>query len=275
MKTTTGALTGIGGLELFYQGWLPEGDPKARLIICHGLAEHGGRYAHVAGALTARGCAAWALDYRGHGRSEGLRGYVERFDLFTEDLHAFVHHVAPAPRTFMYGHSMGSAVALSYALRYPQDLDGLIVSGGTLIPGAEITPLVQATVKLMSSVLPKLPVAALPAAALSHDPAVNVAYDADPLVYRGKVRARLGAEILRANEYVRANLGRLAMPILIMHGGEDSITDPACAQILYDGVAAADKTVKVWEGMYHEIHNEPAVKDDVIAMMADWITARL
>lgn len=276
METKTGTLTGIGGLQLFYQGWLPEGAPKApkaTVFLCHGYAEHGGRYAHLGEYLAARGFALWAMDLRGHGRSEGVRAHVDRFDMFVEDMRTFVDHIAPPGKTFLYGHSMGS-VMLMFAIRYPELIDGIIVTGTTLAPGEGVPPLLVRMAKLLSALFPKMPLMELESAALSHDPEVNAAYDNDPLVYRGKMRARIGAEILRAGEYLRANLDKITVPILIMHGTADRLVDVAGAQMVYDGTGSEDKTLKLWEGMYHEVHNEPAVKDELFALVIDWLGAR-
>jgi acylglycerol lipase len=275
METKDGTLTGIGGLQLYYQGWLPDGMPKATVFLCHGLAEHGGRYAHLGEYLAGRGFAMWALDYRGHGRSEGLRGYVERFDLFAEDMCAFVTHIGPTGKTFMYGHSMGSTIALHLAQRFPEMLDGLVLSGTVLEANEGIPRLLVGVSKLLSAAFPWLPILTLESAVLSHDPEVNAAYDNDPLVYRGKIRARLGAEILRVGAKVKASLGEVTLPVLIMHGVEDCLADLADSEVVYAQIGSEDKTFKLWEGMYHEIHNEPAVKDELLALVAGWLEARL
>jgi acylglycerol lipase len=274
MNVQTGKLIGIGGLELFYQGWLPDGAPLARVLICHGYAEHGGRYAHVAEFLAERGFAVWALDYRGHGRSEGVRAYVERFDLFVEDMRTFLDHVEAPGKTFLYGHSMGALVALWVAIWLPALVDGLVVTGAPVMPGSSAPLALVALAKVVGALAPRLPVMTLAAPDLSHDPQVNARYDSDPLVYRGRVRAHMGAEILRAGEYVRQNLGRAGAPILIMHGTEDRLSDPASASAIYEQVGSEDKTLKMWEGMYHEIHNEPAVEEQVLGVIADWLEAR-
>ncbi len=274
MATKDGHITGVGGLRLFYQAWLPEGVPKATVVLCHGYAEHGARYAHLADYLTARGFALWALDHRGHGRSEGLRTYVERFDAYVEDMRTFIDHIDHAgAKTFLYAHSMGSLIALEFAIRHQEMIDGLILTGTGIAAGEGVSPLLVAVSKLMSVILPKLPVLALDSAALSHDPAVQTAYDSDPLVYRGKMRARLGAEMLRMSEAIKARLSTITKPILIMHGTADSLTPCSGARMAYDGIGAEDKTLKLWEGMYHEVHNEPAVQDEMFALVADWLDA--
>lgn len=275
MRTTTGELSGVSGVKLFYQGWLPDGDPVARLFVSHGLNEHGGRYAPIAEALAARGFAVWALDQVGHGRSEGVRSYVERFDIFIDDTVTFMDCVPPANTTFVYGNSMGSTVALRLAQRFPERVDGLVLTGTALLAGASIPRWLIAVGSLLSTVAPRLRVMALPEGTLSHDPAVSAAIDSDPLVYTGKVTARLGAELLRTMADLLDNLQTIHTPMLIMHGSEDRLTDPRGSALLYERAGAVDKTLKLWEGMYHEIHNEPAVKDAVIAMMGDWMAARL
>lgn len=217
----------------------------------------------------------WALDLQGHGRSEGVRGYVERYDIYVEDTATFLAQTAPAPKTFLYGHSMGASTALRLAELYPERVDGLVLTGTTLQAGEFVPAWMIAAASVLSASTPRLRLVAIPAGELSHDPAVNAGYDSDPLVFRGKFTARLGAEILRINAHLLKHVGEIATPMLIMHGAEDRITNVNGARALYECAGAPDKTLKIWEGMYHEIHNEPAVKDAVIAMIGDWMEARL
>ncbi len=270
----SGRLTGVRGLELFYQGWMPGGAPKGTVLVCHGYAEHGGRYAHLADYLTARGYAVWALDHRGHGRSEGVRAHVRRFDAYIEDFHTFAKSVERPGKTFIYAHSMGTLAALRFALRFSALAAGLVLSGAALAADEGVPPLLVTASKLLSVVWPRLPVLALDSADLSHDPDVCAAYDADPLVYRGKMRARLGAEIVRMAKALQADLHKLALPVLLMHGTADKLTAPAGSQMIYDTVSSEDKTLKWWEGMYHEVHNEPAVQEELFALVGDWLDAR-
>jgi alpha-beta hydrolase superfamily lysophospholipase len=275
MKTQEGTLTGIGGVQRYYRGWLPDGEPKATVVICHGINEHGGRYAHIAEFLAGRGYAVWAADHRGHGRSEGIPGYVRRFDMYVEDMRTFVAHVEPPGKVFIYGHSMGALITLGFATRFQDMIDGFIITGVALSPGGAIPGWAVAAAKLMSALAPKLSIQALPGGTLSHDPAVEAQVEQDPLIHHGKISARLGAEILRASDEARANLGKITVPVLIMHGTADSLVDPSGSQEVYDAIGSADKTLKWWEGMYHEVHNEPAVQGEVLATAADWLDARL
>ncbi len=276
MKTGDGYFEGVDGLRLFYRAWLPEDEQKAVVILAHGFAEHSGRYDHVGRYLAGRGYAVYAPDHRGHGRSEGERAYVERFSLFVEDLHKFRNDVVrPESAPFLIGHSMGGLIAVRYALSYQDGLAGLITSGAGLKIGGDLSPLLIALSRLIAVIAPKLPVVEpVPSDTLSHDPSVAAAYDSDPLNYRGKVKARIGAEMMRAGREALERAHELRLPMLIMHGGADSLVDPDGSRELYQKASSDDKTLKIYDGMYHEIFNE-VEKEKVLAEMAAWLDAHL
>ena len=277
MKHQEGHFKGLKDLELYYQAWLPAGDPRAVLLVVHGLAEHSGRYGNVVNFFVPKGYAVYAPDHRGHGRSGGQRAYVERFTDYLEDLKTFFNMVRgwhPDRKIFMVGHSMGGTIGLTYALRHQEELDGLALSGATVRVGESISPLTVAVGKLIALLLPKMGTVVLDASAISRDPAVVAAYDNDPLVFRGKIPARMGAELIRTMETLPNQVSQLRLPILIMHGTADRLGDPQGSQWLFDAVGSADKTLKLYEGYYHEIFNEPE-HERVLADVEAWLTAHL
>jgi alpha-beta hydrolase superfamily lysophospholipase len=273
MRHTEGKFLGRKNLNLYYQSWSPDGIPIAVLVVVHGLAEHSGRYANLVNYFVPRGYAVCSFDLRGHGKSEGTRGYVERFSYYVDDLKTFCDKVCNEhknTRVFMVGHSMGSAIAIAYAIKYQNELDGLILSGATLKAGASISSLDKLMAKVLSVVLPKMGVAVLDASAISRDKAVVDAYVNDPLVYRGKVSARLGAEILSMIEKLPKQIPQISLPILIMHGVIDRLSDPASSKMLYELVQSKDKTLKMYENFYHEIFNDPE-RQKVFSDMETWL----
>ncbi|MDD5287825.1 MAG: lysophospholipase [Dehalococcoidales bacterium] len=273
MQHTEGKFPGCKNLNLYYQSWVPDGIPIAVLVVVHGLAEHSGRYANLVNYLVPRGYAVCSFDLRGHGKSEGTRGYVERFSCYIDDLKTFCDMVCnehKSTRVFMVGHSMGSAIAIAYAIKYQNELDGLILSGATLKAGASISNLDKLMAKVLSVFLPKMGVAVLDASAISRDKAVVDAYVNDPLVYRGKVSARLGAELLRIIEKLPKQIPQISLPILIMHGAIDRLSDPASSKMLYELVQSKDKTLNVYEDFYHEIFNDPE-RQKVFSDMETWL----
>jgi alpha-beta hydrolase superfamily lysophospholipase len=268
---------GDDGLGLFWRLWAPDDDPPlGRVLICHGYAEHGGRYRHVAERLTAAGIAAVVPDHRGHGRSEGRPVSVARFDDYITDLHRVAADVAAdqgdAP-TVLLGHSMGGLIAAVYALRHPSELCGLVLSAPA-VTRSGVSAATVAAGRLLARLVPEMGVMRLPLERISRDPEVVAAYLADPLVHPRRVRARLGAEMLRAMDEVAAGLPRLTLPVLAMQGDADALVDPSAAAYVHARVGSSDRTLHVYPGLYHEIFNEPE-RDQVIGEMVDWVRARI
>ncbi|WP_120717634.1 alpha/beta hydrolase [Tsuneonella amylolytica] len=264
---------GHGGLELFAQGWLPDGEVRDVIAIAHGYAEHGGRYTNLVDRLVPAGYALYAQDHRGHGRSAGRRALVDRMGHVIEDFHGFVDDVRARHDGMpvkLLGHSMGGNVAFGYALRWPEDLSGLILSG-PLIGGS--MPAVQRWVlSALSAVAPRTGMIALPPEGVSRDPAVVEAYVNDPLVTTGKVAARTAHEMFSAVARYRSAAPGMQVPVLIQHGDADALVPIAGMREVAGIIGSPDKTVIEYPGLYHEIYNEPE-KDAVIGDLLDWFEA--
>jgi acylglycerol lipase len=267
-----GTLSGSAGGNVYWQSWSPA-KAKAVVVLSHGLGEHSGRYGHVGERLASAGYATYALDHWGHGRSGGtmgdLLGYAHlRADLDTLLSKARGEH--PGLPVFLLGHSLGGLIALDYVVtRGESGLTGLVLSGPAVDPsvGSKVE---RAIAPFVSRIAPRLPVTPLDATAVSRDQAVVDAYVNDPLVYHGKIRARTGAETLRAVARVHAGLGRVTLPALILHGSLDRLVSPRGSELVAAGIGSRDKTHTVYDGLFHEIFNEPeqkAVLDDVVAWL--------
>lgn len=277
MEHTEGIFSGRKGLCLYYQCWLPSTDPKAILLVVHGWAEHSGRYTNLVNYFVPKGYAICALDHRGHGKSEGRRGYVERFSDYLDDLKTFFDIVRSEhgdAKIFLVGHSMGGTIATAYSIRNQHDLAGLIVSGVGVKPGSSLSSAIIPLAQILSLLLPRLGIMVLDASAISQDKAVVDAYVNDPLVYRGKITCRFGVEILATLRKLPSEMPEINLPILIMHGTADRLCDPEGSRILYERADSRDKTLKLYEGFYHEIFNEPGHKQ-VLADMEAWLAARI
>jgi acylglycerol lipase len=273
MRHTEGTFLGRNNLNLYYQSWSPNGIPIAVLVVVHGLAEHSGRYSNLVNYLVPRGYAIYAFDQRGHGKSEGTRGYVERFSYYLDDLKTFYDKVSQehkSTKIFMIGHSIGGTIATAYAIEHQNELDGLILSGVTIKPGASITKLSILIARTFSFLIPKMGVTALDASTISQDKAVVEAYANDPLVYRGKISARLGAELLHMIESLPSRISQLSLPMLIMRGAADRLSDPSSSKMLFERAGSKDKKLKLYEGFYHEIFNEPQ-REQVFSDVENWL----
>ena len=273
MQHTEGKFLGRNNLNLYYQSWAPDGIPIAVLVVVHGLAEHSGRYSNLVNYFVPKGYAVYSFDQRGHGKSEGTRGYVERFSYYLDDLKTFCDMVSrehKSTKVFMVGHSMGGTIATAYAINHQSELDGLILSAAVLKAGASVTKLSILMAKVPSLLAPKMGVTVLDASTISRDKAVVDAYVNDPLVYRGKISARLGAELLNMIEKLPVKIPQISLPVLIMHGTADRLSDPSSSKMLFELTGSKDKNLKLYEGFYHEIFNDPQ-RGQVFLDMEDWL----
>ena len=258
------------GAKLHVTHWLPEGPPKAVILLAHGYAEHAGRYAYVAKRLTDAGYAIYAVDHWGHGASDGEGGYVPRFSAFLDGMAELLTLVeashGDAPRLLL-GHSMGGLIATLFLIERQQAFVAAAVSGPAIVPAEPPSRFTVWISRFLSRFFPRLGVLSLDATGVSRDPEVVAAYQADPLVYGGKIGARLGKEFMDAMAVAQADAPKIRLPILIQHGEADRLTAPAGSRYLFDHVTSADKRLELYPGLFHEIYNEPerdAVLDDLI-----------
>lgn len=273
MKYNTDMFVAQDGLKLFEQTWGPETEPRATVILVHGLAEHSGRYQHVAEHLVGHGYRVAAFDLRGHGRSDGKKGYVKSFDHYLADLEQFLARIQsqnPGQRLFLLGHSMGGAIVLLYTITQQPNVSGLIVSGPAAKVSDTISPLLVKVSALVGRLFPYLPTVKIPSTVVSHDLNVIRKRDADDLVLHGGTLARTGAELIRASKRIQSQMEAIRLPLLILHGGEDQLADLDGSQQLYQRAQATDKTLKIYDGFYHEVFNE-IDKDRVLADLAQWL----
>ena len=270
-------LPGCRDTTLYAQAWLPQRDPLAVLVVSHGLGEHGGRYAQFAARFVARGYAVYALDHRGHGRSGGERANIARFAYLVSDLGGFVGRAQrehPGAPVFLVGHSMGGAVALASALRSPGGLKGLALSSPALAAGTAVPRVKVWMVRLLSRIAPRTGALTLPASAISRDPAVVRAYEADPLVFHDAIPARTLVELMDAMAGFPDSAPRLKVPVLVQHGTADRLVPLAATRPVYERLGAPQlRTVRLYDGLFHEIYNEPE-RDQVLADLAGWLDAQ-
>jgi alpha-beta hydrolase superfamily lysophospholipase len=264
-------------LRLFTQHWAPEKASQAVVALVHGYGEHSGRYDHVAQAFVEQGTAVHAYDQRGYGRSEGQRAYVDNFDRYLDDLGQFLDRVRsehPDRPLFLFGHSMGGLVVIKYVLDRHPSVRGLVLSGPAIEINPDLAPLLRRAAQVLGRLFPTLPTTRSPEDAISRDPAVVEEAKNDPLNYHGRVLARTGAEMLRAGDAVRDRLGDVTDPFLILHGTDDTLASPEWSERLYERAASTDKTIKLYDGLYHETFNEPE-RETVLSDLKEWIGTRL
>jgi acylglycerol lipase len=272
---TTGFIAGARGRRIFWRSWLPGGAPTAVVVIAHGAGEHSGRYEHVAAALVNAGYAVFALDHRGHGRSDGPRALIEHVELTVSDLDQLVVLAAaahPGLPVFLLGHSMGAMIALRYAPVHQDRLAGVILSGA-LAALEDVPAPLRLVGQLLSRIAPRTPLIAIDPSLVSRDPAVVQAYREDPLVHHGKLPARTAAQIADTVGAFPQTVGAITVPILILYGTADALCPPAGSIMLGERVGSADRTVTPYDGLFHEILNEPE-RETVLGDIRKWLAAR-
>ncbi len=275
------------GLDLALYRWPAQGQgasPSATVALAHGLAEHAGRYAPLAARLCVAGIELVSVDLRGHGQSPGPRAWVESIDDYLLDFEALLGAARPGIPFFLMGHSMGGTIAALFAAERLahtaqvgprlQPPAGLILSSPALAVGRDVPRWMVAASQLVSRVWPRFPAMKIDPALLARDPAVVEANRNDPLVHHGPIPARTGAEILVAMRRIANARAALSLPILVFHGSDDKLTEPAGSQEFARRVGSADCTMTLYEGSYHETMND-LDRTRVIDALIDWIAARL
>lgn len=257
---TEGRFAGCGGSDIYYQAWLPEAEPRAALVVVHGVGEHGGRYGNLVNHFVPQGYAVFALDHAGHGNSSGARCYVDSFAEYVTTLKIFTDMLRaehPGLPTFIVGHSMGGLISALYLTEHQAGHAGAVLSAPAIALSGDIGAFTVALGRFLSRVAPKAGILPIDSTGISRDPDVVAAYRSDPLVFTGKLPARLAAEIVDGMQRAQREAARITLPILILQGTADTIVNPAGAQLLHDCVSSPDRSLRLYQGYYHELYNEP------------------
>jgi alpha-beta hydrolase superfamily lysophospholipase len=260
------------GASIFYQSWKPDYAPRAVFIVVHGVAEHSGRYERFAKHFVERDFAVTALDHPGHGRSDGRPGHVDRFSEYIQSLdqlRTMIAHEMPSVPQILLGHSMGGLIGASYLLQNQDAFIGCILSGPAIKTDVEPSALQMALIRFLSWALPQTGALQLDSRGVSRDPEEVKRYVEDPLVYNGKLSARLVAELFNEMVHVQSQASTITLPLLVLHGGEDAMASPEGSRFLVDHVRSLNKKLEIYPGLFHEIFNEPE-REQVFEDILHW-----
>ena len=273
MKEST--FTGVGGLKIFNRSWQPEGQTRGVVVIVPGFNSHSGQYLWAGEQFAAKDLAAYAIDLRGRGRSEGERFYVEKMEDYTDDVATLVRIAKsenPGLPVFVLGHSAGGVVSCIYALDHQSEIDGLICESFAYdlpVPG-----FILSVLKGLDYVAPHLHVYTLKNENFSRDPLVVESMNNDPLIKGESEPTQTASVMIDASRRLHEEFPLITLPVLILHGTDDKATNPSGSQFFYDTTGSTDKTLKLYEGHYHDLLND-LDKEVVMADINDWIDARI
>jgi acylglycerol lipase len=264
-----------GGLELFYRSWRPGLSPRAVVVIVPGFNSHSGYYEWVAEQLTTRGLAAYAIDLRGRGQSEGERFYVDRFEDYVSDVHTLVTLARSRDSglpIFLLGHSAGGVVACLYAAEHQSELAGLICESFAFkVPAPDVA---LSLLKGLSHVAPHAHVLRLKNEDFSRDPAIVHQMNGDPLIADEKQPTQTVAQMVRADQRLEREFPNFKLPLLILHGTSDKATKPSGSRQFYAAAGSRDKTLKLYDGAYHDLLNDTD-RDHVMSDVTTWIESHV
>lgn len=268
------SVASTGGLNIFVRSWEPAVEPRGAVVLCHGFNAHSGYYVETGEQLAARGFAAYALDLRGRGRSDGERYYVAAISDWVDDVATTValaksrHSGLP---TYLLGHSAGGVISCLYTLAHQQELAGFVCESFAFqLPAPDFA---IAALKGLSHLAPHAHVLKLKNEDFSRDARAVDVMNEDPLIANESQPTRTIAELARADERLRGQFARITLPILILHGTADRATKPSGSQMFYDAAGSKDKTIKLYEGHYHDLLND-LEREVVLADITEWLAVR-
>ncbi len=272
MKTSVWSIQSSDHIELFGQEWLPDGKMKGVIVLVHGLGEHSGRYEHMGKWLAGQGYGLIGFDLRGHGKSGGPRGHFPSYEAVRKDIELVIERVKkefPDLKTFLYGHSLGGILVLDYSLIRKPSLDGVIATGPSLHTALREQKGKVLLANLLGTLVPGgLLASGLVADDISKDTEVVRRYKEDPLVH-DRISFGLAKGSMTAIAEIFKTASSFPLPLLLMHGADDRVGYPSGSEEVARKVQG-DCSLKIWDGLAHEIHNEPK-KMEVFAYLLEWL----
>ena len=259
--------------SIYYQYWLPEIPPRTILLLVHGLNEHCGRYQHLAEFFTGEGFGVYGFDLIGHGKSDGTRSFVQDFATFTNPILTFLNLINeqhPDVPVYLVGHSMGGLIGAKFLIDHQDKISGAILSGSLVSIPEYVSDLTIKVGTIISRIIPKLRLIGIDKSGLSKDPQVVANYINDPLVFNGKSTARISSVINDGISYVEKKGSAISVPILILHGGQDQVCDPAWSAYLHNLVSSQQNQLIIYDELFHEIYNEPE-QETVFKDVLNWL----
>jgi acylglycerol lipase len=266
---------GVGGLKIAFRTWQPESAIRGIMILIHGFNSHSGYFAWPAEQFAGSGFASYALDHRGRGKSEGERWFVDQFSDWLGDVDKLVDIARsenPGVPVYVLGHSVGGVIGSSYVFEHQQEIAGLICESFAFDVG--LPNLVQLAFEGVGYLAPHLPLYSLKNEIFSRNPDVVAQMNSDPLIANEKQPAETASEVLKAAARLKENMPKFKVPVFIIHGTDDKATLPRGSQYFYDNVGSEDKTLKLYEGGYHDLLND-IDKEIVMADILAWVNERV
>ncbi|CAH1784426.1 unnamed protein product [Owenia fusiformis] len=268
------------GKRIFFNSWKPEKEPRALVQIVHGAAEHCLQYNDLANLLVAKDILVFGHDHVGHGQSDGDRVHVDTFHTYIDDVIKLASDLKmkyPNIPLILIGHSMGGLVGTMTILERPDLYQGTVLIAAALQSNPETaTPMRIWAAKILAYFFPQMGIATIDPNCISRDPDVVKKYTEDPLNYHGPLKARWAVGMIKAIADVEQKMADIEMPLLILHGTEDKLCNISGSKRLHEVAKSTDKTLKIYEGFYHQIHKEvgeggPMVRQEIV----DWVLAHI
>ncbi|WP_075352034.1 alpha/beta hydrolase [Algoriphagus marinus] len=266
------------GKKLYLQAWMTE-SPKASLLLVHGLGEHSSRYMHLVEKLVELGVSVFTFDGRGHGKSANGKpdAFFESYQDYLKDIDALfgkVKSYVPGVPAFLYGHSMGGGLVAAYVLDFKPEAAGVILSSPAIKEAEGTSKILIAVGGIISKFFPRFKALKLDASKISRIPAEVEKYLSDPLIYTDPIPARTGNELLVMMQSIQENGREFELPMLLIHGSADGLTNPKGSEMLAEKARSKDKTIKIFPGGYHELIND-SDREEVMDLIVDWIKDRI